>query len=385
MRRIDTTTKAVDLFGAGKHGFKNGDSALAILATKLNAEWFNAIQEELANFIEGSGQSLNSADNTQLSKALSAATKAFGLGQYADFRTSAYVTGAPSALYGKGAAFGFADGGPAGLAIPGLTGINYGCLFVDSQYSDATGLSAITRTFKTGTRIFIQSAASASAWGAWAEQATLSRANTWTAKQTGTDFDLSGVVNVNYSLSTGIGAALNASSTGAVGIWGGAFYNSGSGGTACGGLAVKVGNNACPLIGFYSGAAGVGSITTNGTSTTYGTTSDYRLKYNDRPMSGALDRIMQLTPKFYKWAVDGGDGEGFFAHELQAVFPGAVNGEKDAMSSVYEDGVVVGETPNYQSVDYSKIVPALVSAMQELKRELDAAAARITVLEGAGK
>lgn len=70
MRRIDTATKAVDLFGAGKHGFKNGDPNLAILATKLNAEWFNALQEELANLIEASGQTLNNADNTQLLQSL---------------------------------------------------------------------------------------------------------------------------------------------------------------------------------------------------------------------------------------------------------------------------------------------------------------------------
>lgn len=70
MRRIDTATKAVDLFGAGKHGFKDGDPALAILATKLNAAFFNSVQEELANLIELSGQTLNPADNTQLYQAV---------------------------------------------------------------------------------------------------------------------------------------------------------------------------------------------------------------------------------------------------------------------------------------------------------------------------
>lgn len=70
MRRIDTATKAVDLFGAGKHGFKNGDPALAILATKLNAEFFNSIQEELSRAIEGAGLTLAPADNTQLLAAI---------------------------------------------------------------------------------------------------------------------------------------------------------------------------------------------------------------------------------------------------------------------------------------------------------------------------
>ena len=42
MRRISTPTAAQDLFGPGKHGFRNGDPANAILATRLQAEWFNA-------------------------------------------------------------------------------------------------------------------------------------------------------------------------------------------------------------------------------------------------------------------------------------------------------------------------------------------------------
>jgi hypothetical protein len=72
MRRIDTATKAVDLFGAGKHGFKDGDPALAILATKLNAAFFNSIQEELSRAIEGAGFTLAPADNTQLLAAITA-------------------------------------------------------------------------------------------------------------------------------------------------------------------------------------------------------------------------------------------------------------------------------------------------------------------------
>lgn len=73
MRRIDTATKAVDLFGEGKHGFKNGDPALAILATKLNAEWFNAIQEELAGVIEAAGLAVSPGTYNQLLLALRAA------------------------------------------------------------------------------------------------------------------------------------------------------------------------------------------------------------------------------------------------------------------------------------------------------------------------
>lgn len=69
MRRIDTPTAAPDLFGPGKKGFRNGDPANAILATRLQAEWFNALQEEVASFIELADIALDSMDNAQLLKA----------------------------------------------------------------------------------------------------------------------------------------------------------------------------------------------------------------------------------------------------------------------------------------------------------------------------
>lgn len=66
MRRIDTATKAVDLFGPGKHGFKNGDKVGGIAPTQVNAEWFNAVQEELINLAEAIGVVLDPANNAQL-------------------------------------------------------------------------------------------------------------------------------------------------------------------------------------------------------------------------------------------------------------------------------------------------------------------------------
>ncbi|WP_052494006.1 hypothetical protein [Nitrosospira sp. NpAV] len=70
MQRIDTATKAVDLFGAGKHGFKDGNQSLGIAPTDLNAAIFNAIQEEIANVIEGAGMALDPGSRTQLKEAL---------------------------------------------------------------------------------------------------------------------------------------------------------------------------------------------------------------------------------------------------------------------------------------------------------------------------
>lgn len=55
MDRINTSTKAENLFGAGKHGWKNGNVGLGIVPTDFNAEWFNGVQEELLKIIEGAG------------------------------------------------------------------------------------------------------------------------------------------------------------------------------------------------------------------------------------------------------------------------------------------------------------------------------------------
>ena len=70
MDRIDTPSKAVDLFGAGKHGFKDGDLGLGIPPTALNAKLFNALQEELMAVIEGAGLTPNGAVLNQLNQAI---------------------------------------------------------------------------------------------------------------------------------------------------------------------------------------------------------------------------------------------------------------------------------------------------------------------------
>lgn len=70
MQRISTLTRAQDLFGAGKDGFVNGNPALAIASTDLNADWFNSMQEEVANAVEGSGQTLDVGNRSQLLMAL---------------------------------------------------------------------------------------------------------------------------------------------------------------------------------------------------------------------------------------------------------------------------------------------------------------------------
>jgi hypothetical protein len=128
---------------------------------------------------------------------------------------------------------------------------------------------------------------------------------------------------------------------------------------------------------FYRGTDGsltrVGNIRTNGTTTTYTTSSDYRLKEFIEPMTGALAKVSALKPVTYKWKIDGSDGQGFIAHELQAVVPDCVTGEKDAVDA---EG-----NPQYQGIDTSFLVATLTASIQELKAIVDAQAERIAVLE----
>jgi len=124
----------------------------------------------------------------------------------------------------------------------------------------------------------------------------------------------------------------------------------------------------------------VGAIGVNASTTSYNTSSDYRLKENIAPMTGALAKVAQLKPVTYKWKVDGADGEGFIAHELAEVKPDCVSGTKDEVDA--------SGNPKYQGIDTSFLVATLTAAIQELKaindqqaETINALTARIEALE----
>jgi hypothetical protein len=128
---------------------------------------------------------------------------------------------------------------------------------------------------------------------------------------------------------------------------------------------------------FQNGGSIVGFVSYTNTGTTYTTSSDYRLKENVAPMTGALEKVAALKPCTYTWKADGSAGQGFIAHELQAVVPDCVTGAKDAVETVDDldaEGRKIGtkEVPRYQGVDTSFLVATLVAAIQELKSEFDA-------------
>lgn len=105
----------------------------------------------------------------------------------------------------------------------------------------------------------------------------------------------------------------------------------------------------------------VGAITTNGTSTTYATSSDIRLKTNivPAPDAGALLDAIEVVS--FDWLAGGHTEFGMIAQALHAVAPDAVN--------VGDDGAEVEKT---WGVDYSKLVPLLVKEIQSLRARVAA-------------
>jgi len=150
-------------------------------------------------------------------------------------------------------------------------------------------------------------------------------------------------------------------------------------------------NNNRTIISLYRRGVQVGSITGTNSSTSYNTSSDYRLKKDWLPMSGASERIMALKPVNFAWKADDTRVDGFLAHELAEVVPEAATGTKDAMrDEEYEvtpateaEEAVKGtrSVPDMQGIDQSKLVPLLTAALQEALAEITALKSRVTALE----
>ncbi|WP_321891694.1 tail fiber domain-containing protein [Paraburkholderia tropica] len=119
-------------------------------------------------------------------------------------------------------------------------------------------------------------------------------------------------------------------------------------------------------VGLYVDSTSLGNITTS---------SDYRAKKNVKALKvDAVTVVKALRPVTFEWAdfelfkADGVEHVGFIAHELQALIPSAVNGEKDAVD---EKG-----TAQIQSLNWAPIVAVLTSALQQAFSRIEALEAR---------
>tara|TARA_B110000459_G_scaffold27492_1_gene27138 strand:+ start:555 stop:1685 length:1131 start_codon:yes stop_codon:yes gene_type:complete len=112
-----------------------------------------------------------------------------------------------------------------------------------------------------------------------------------------------------------------------------------------------------------------GSVFVNSTGTTYNTTSDRRLKDNIKPISDATDKLMDMKPVTHTW-IDNPDEpqvHGFIAQEMQEVVPEAVSGD--------------AESDEMMSMDYGRITPVIVAALQDALNEIRELKTRIDELE----
>lgn len=127
--------------------------------------------------------------------------------------------------------------------------------------------------------------------------------------------------------------------------------------------------------GTLASYAVVGAISTNGSTVTYGTSSDYRLKTDVQPLVNATPLFMQLQPVTYIWKNNPSLGrvQGFIADQVQQVVPEAVSGEKDA---VFPDGTI-----DPQQLDTSMLVSLITAALKETVNKVTALEARIAALE----
>ena len=132
-----------------------------------------------------------------------------------------------------------------------------------------------------------------------------------------------------------------------------------------------------------------GKIINNTSTTTYVTSSDYRLKENQVEISDGIDRVKQLKPYKFNWKNRPGIiVDGFFAHEVENLVKDCVSGTKDRV--VTQDDHDKGDyldknidDPLYQMIDNSQIVPLLTAALKEAVTKIETLETKVAALEAA--
>ena len=115
----------------------------------------------------------------------------------------------------------------------------------------------------------------------------------------------------------------------------------------------------------------IGSITAaSGTSVNYNTNSDERLKENIVDASSQLNTIKNIKVREFDWKKGGHHQVGLIAQELLTVIPNVVSAGGD------------DESKHPYGVDYGKLTPYIIKAMQEQQTLIESLTARIETLEG---
>ena len=133
--------------------------------------------------------------------------------------------------------------------------------------------------------------------------------------------------------------------------------------------------SASSVVMFDNPNGNVGSISVTGSATAYNTSSDRRLKENVIATAKGLDTVMRLPVYDFSFKSDATHKmqTGFMAQELAKVFP-------DAVTTNGDDGEVALNGKGGWSVDYGRVTPILVKAVQELKSLFDGLAEKVAQL-----
>jgi hypothetical protein len=123
------------------------------------------------------------------------------------------------------------------------------------------------------------------------------------------------------------------------------------------------------LMSWRRSGAEYGSVFISTSGTTYNTTSDRRLKTDIQPIEGATDTLMAMAPVTHKWKAHPSAPTvyGFIAQEMQALVPEAVSGDPDS--------------DKMMSMDYGRITPVLVAALQEANNKIAELETRLNKME----
>ena len=150
---------------------------------------------------------------------------------------------------------------------------------------------------------------------------------------------------------------------------------------------------------FESDVGVQGGIKTNHNSTSFETSSDYRLKKDQVDITDGITKIKALKPYRFKWKndKDGKFHDGFFAHEVNETIPtsDACHGDKDAVKDILyssgdpdreKDGKEVGDVKikdavDPQSMDYGRLTPILTAALKEAIAKIETLETKVAALE----
>jgi len=124
------------------------------------------------------------------------------------------------------------------------------------------------------------------------------------------------------------------------------------------------------MIAMYDANGVIGSIgVASGTTVSYNTSSDERLKENIVDATSQLETIKNVQVREFDWKRNGHHELGLIAQELIDIIPNVVKeGTEDLAKYPY-------------SIDYGKLTPYIIKALQEALDEIDDLKARIETLE----